>query len=373
MVTIKQVTTKKELKQFIRFINELYKDCENYCPVLENDEKSIFTDNPALEFSEFANFLAYRDGKIVGRICALVNNNANEFWNVKKVRFGWFDFIDDYEVSSALLDAAVEWGKAKGMTHLNGPVGFTDLDHQGLLLEGYEYLSPMVSLYNFPYYVEHFDRYGLKKEVDWIENRVFIPEQIPEKMVRVANIVMDRYKVKVAKVKSVKELKARFGTSYFDVINEAYKVLYNFQPLTEKQKTYYSEMYFGVLNFDFITLIVNEEDKIVGVGFGMPNISKAVKKCNGRMLPFGWFYLLKALKAKQIEAFDLMLIAVHPDYQNKGINSLFFYDQIPYFHKYGIKYAETTAILEDNTKNQSNWEYFDCITHKRRRAYIKAI
>ena len=284
-----------------------------------------------------------------------------------------FDFIDDYEVSRALLDAAADWGRQHGMTAMNGPVGFTDFDHQGLLLEGYDYVSPMASLYNYPYYVDHFDRYGLVKEADWIEFLVSTPHQIPEKMERVAKIVMEKYKIRIDKVRTVKELKEKYGYSYFDVIDAAYQPLYNFQPLTQRQKEYYAEMYFPLINFDFITIAINEHDEIVGVGIGMPDISKALQETRGKLFPFGWIKLLKALKAKQMDTFNLLLIAVRPDYQNKGVNALFFYDQIPYFQKYGIKYTETTAILEENSKNQANFAYFETKQHKRRRAYIKSL
>jgi GNAT superfamily N-acetyltransferase len=376
-VTIREVTTVADLKTFIRFATELYENCPNYCPPLEFDELNTFNSqvNPTLEVCEFQNFLAYKDGKIVGRISGIINHKANEHWQRNKVRFGWFDFIDDFEVSRVLLDSVAEWGKQKGMDELNGPVGFTDFDHQGLLLEGYEYDSPMASLYNYPYYPAHFEKYGLTKEADWIEYRVFVPDSIPEKMDRVAKIVMEKYNLRIAKVRSAKELMRKFKNfEYFDVIDQAYRPLYNFQPLTMRQKEYYSKMYFPMLNFDFVTIVVNEKDEIVGIGVGMPDISDALRKCKGRLFPFGWYYLLKALKRKKnMKVFDLLLIAVRPDYQNKGVNALFFYDQTPYFLKYGVQYAETSAILEDNSKNRSNWEYFDTLQHKRRRAYIKTI
>lgn len=375
MVTIKEVSSRKELRQFIRFANELYESNKYYTPCLEFDEMNTFdtTKNPSLDHCKFANFLAYKEGKIVGRISAIINDVANEKWECKKVRFGWFDFVDDYEVSKALLDAAADWGRKNRMTTMNGPVGFTDFDHQGLLLEGYDYISPMASLYNYPYYVDHFDKYGLVKEADWIEYLVTTPHEVPEKMERVAKIVMEKYKIRIDKVKNVKELKEKYGMTYFDVIDAAYQPLYNFQPLTQRQKEYYSEMYFPLLNFDFVTIAINENDEIVGVGVGMPDISKALQETRGKLFPFGWIKLLKALKAKQMETFNLLLIAVRPDYQSKGVNSLFFYDQIPYFQKYGIKYTETTAILEDNSKNQANFSYFETKLHKRRRAYIKQL
>ena len=372
---IKEITTRKELKQFIEFTNTLYRECEYYCPPLFFDEMNCFDKekNPALEVCDYKLWMAYRDGKAVGRIAGVVNYKANEKWGYKNARFGWFDFIDDLEVSKALLDTVAAWGKEKGMTAINGPVGFTDFDHQGLLLEGYDYLAPMASLYNFPYYVKHFDAYGLTKDADWIEIQVYPPTCCPERLNRIAEIVKERSKVRVDKVKNARELVRKYGIEYMDVIDIAYQKLYNFQPMTIKQKNYYKDMYFPILNFDFVTLVVNDKDEVVGVGVGMPDISEPLRKCGGHLFPFGWYHVLKALKAKEMDAFNFLLIAVRPDYQDKGINSLFFQDQIPYINKYKIKRLETTAILETNTKNIANFTQFDHKMHKRRRAYIKQI
>ena len=375
MVTIKQVTTQKELKQFVQFGMDIFKGNPYYCPPLVFDEINTFdkSKNPALEVSEFVNYLAYRDDKIVGRICGIINHEANKAWNRQKVRFGWFDFIDDMEVSSALLDAVRDWGRSKGMKELNGPVGFTDLDHQGLLIEGFEHSAPMASLYNYPYYAAHLVNYGLQKEADWIEFQIQSPRQVPDKMQRVANIVKDKYQLNVVKVKNSRELRKRFGYEYFDVIDKAYQPLYNYQPLTKKQKEYYCNMYFPLLNFDFVTIVTNELGEIVAVGVGMPDISDALRKAKGRLFPFGWYHIIKALKAKKIRTFDLLLIAVRPEYQNKGVFSLIVCDQLPYFVKYGIEKVETTAILEVNMKSQANFTDFEKIQHKRRRAYIMQI
>ena len=375
-VEIREIKTKKELKLFIEFANKLYKDCPYYCPPLFFDEMNCFNKdkNPALEVCEFRLWMAFREGKPVGRVAGIINHRANKKWEYKHVRFGWFDFIDDQEVSKALLDTVSAWGKERGMDALNGPVGFTDFDHEGLLLEGYEYLAPMASLYNFPYYVKHLDAYGLKKEADWIEIQVYPPKDgCPERLNRIAEMVKQRSHVRVDKVKNTRELVRKYGITYMDVIDEAYQKLYNFQPMTVKQKNYYKDMYFPILNFDFVTLVVNEKDEIVGVGVGMPDISVPLRKCGGKLFPFGWYYLLKALKAKKMEAFNFLLIAIRPDYQDKGINALFFQDQIPYILKYGIQRLETTAILETNTKNIANFTQFDHKIHKRRRAYIKPL
>ena len=372
---IREIRTKRELRGFIEFANDLYRDCPYYCPPLFFDEMNCFDKekNPALEVCDFQLWMAYRDGKPVGRIAGIINRRANEKWGYKHVRFGWFDFIDDEEVSHALLDQVVAWGKERGMTALNGPVGFTDFDHEGLLLEGYDYLAVMASLYNYPYYVKHVEDYGLKKEADWVELQVFPPKECPQRIERIAELVKQRSKVRVVKVKNSRELVKRFGIEYMDVIDAAYQQLYNFQPMTDKQKNYYKDMYFPILNFDFVTLVVNEKEELVGVGLGMPNIAEALRKCGGKLLPFGWYHLLKALKAKQMESFSFLLIAVRPDYQDKGVNALFLQDQIPIINRYGIKRLETTNMLETNTKVLDFFTQFDHKQHKRHRAYIKSI
>ena len=374
-ITIKEVKTKRDLRRFVQFGIDLYEGNNCYCPPIIFDEMNTFSPsgNPALDVCDFIVYMAYRNDKIVGRIVGIVNHRANEAWNVKKCRFGWFECVDDYEVFKALLDAVAEWGRSKGMACLNGPVGFTDFDHQGLLLEGFDYNAPMASLYTHPYYIAHYERYGLRKEADWIEYQLCPPKEAPERMRRVAKLVSERYGLHVVKVKSVRELKKRYGYSYFDVIDAAYQKLYNFQPLTDKQKQYYCKMYFPLLNFDFVTMVANDKDEIVAVGLGMPSLSDALRKCKGRLFPFGWYHLLKALKAKKMTDFDLLLIAVRPDYQDKGVNALLFDDMTPYFQKYGIERVETTAILETNAKSLANFIIFDHIQHKRRRAYTKEL
>ena len=372
-IIIKEVKTKSELRRFVQFGIELYEGNPYYCPPIFFDEVNTFDpeSNPALEVCDFILYMAYRNGKIVGRIAGIINHRANEAWGVKKCRFGWFDFVDDYSVFCSLIDAVAEWGRARGMERLNGPVGFTDFDHQGLLIEGFDYNAPMASLYTHPYYIAHYERYGLTKEADWIEYQITPPEQAPERMRRVVDLVAKRYKLHTVKVKSVRELKQRYGYTYFDVLDTAYQKLYNYQPMTPRQKQYYCKMYFPLLNFDFVTMVANEKDEIVAVGLGMPSLSEALRKCRGRLFPFGWYHLIKALKAKKMTDFDLLLIAVRPDYQDKGVTSLIFNEMTPHFTKYGIQRVETTAILETNHKSLANFADFEHIQHKRRRAYIK--
>ena len=374
-ITIKEVKTSRDIRRFVQFGVDLYKGNDCYCPPLIFDEINALKQgaNPAHEVCDFILYMAYRNGKIVGRIAGIVNHRANQAWSVKKCRFGWFDFVDDYDVFKALLDAVAEWGTSKGMELLNGPVGFTDFDHQGLLIEGFEHNSPMASLYTHPYYVAHYERYGLRKEADWIEFQIYPPTEAPERMRRVAGLVSERYGLRTVKVKNARELRKRYGYTYFDVLDAAYQKLYNYQPMTDRQKQYYCKMFFPLLNFDFVTLVVNEKDEIVAVGLGMPSLSVALRKCRGRLLPFGWYHLLKALKAKKMTDFDLLLIAVRPDYQDRGVNSLIVDEMTPYFSKYGIQRIESSALLETNNKSQANFVIFDHIQHKRRRAYVREL
>ena len=375
-VEIKKVETRRERRLFMQFANKLYAECPYYCPSLVFDELNTFDEkkNPALAFSDYCLFLAWKEGKVVGRVAALINYRANECWGYKNVRFGWIDFVDDMEVSKALLDAVAQWGRSKGMTAMNGPVGFTDFDKEGALVEGYDYLAPMASLYNFPYYIKHYEAYGLEKEVDWIEFLITPPQQVPERLVKMSKIVAERSNLHVVKVKNSRELMERYPKmEYFDVLDAAYSKLYNYTPMTYEQKAYYSKFYFGLLNFDFVTLVENADNECVGVGLGMPDISDALRRCKGKLFPFGWYHILKALKAKQMKHFDLLLIGVRPDYQDRGVTALIFNEQLPYYVKYKIQEVETTSILETNHKNQANFALLEHIQHKRRRAYIKPL
>lgn len=375
-VEIKKVETRRERRLFMQFANKLYAECPYYCPSLVFDELNTFDEkkNPALAFSDYCLFLAWKEGKVVGRVAALINYRANECWGYKNVRFGWIDFVDDMEVSKALLDAVAQWGRSKGMTAMNGPVGFTDFDKEGALVEGYDYLAPMASLYNFPYYIKHYEAYGLEKEVDWIEFLITPPQQVPERLVKMSKIVAERSNLHVVKVKNSRELMERYSKmEYFNVLDAAYSKLYNYTPMTYEQKAYYSKFYFGLLNFDFVTLVENADNECVGVGLGMPDISDALRRCKGKLFPFGWYHILKALKAKQMKHFDLLLIGVRPDYQDRGVTALIFNEQLPYYVKYKIQEVETTSILETNHKNQANFALLEHIQHKRRRAYIKPL
>lgn len=375
MLEIKQITTsRRDLIKFIHFGIDLYKGNGCYVPPLVLDDIGSLTPgkNPAFDFCEAAYFMAYRDGKPVGRIATIINNQTNRKFGTRECRFGFMDFIDDREVSKALLDTAESWGVAKGMDRMVGPLGFTDMDREGLLVEGFDELSTMATNYNYPYYQEHIEALGYEKDSDWVEFLLTVPDKVPERFDRIANLVKEKYGLEVVKYRSRKQAKAEVGRPLFDLINEAYKDLYQYSPLTERQKDYYVDYYLGLVNLDLLTFIKDREGKLVGVGISLPSLSRALQKSNGRLLPFGWLPLLKGLKGKN-DRVDLLLVAVDPEYQNKGVNALMFQDLIPQFIKYGYKYAESNPEMELNAKVQSQWELFNPRQHRRRRSYAKKI
>lgn len=373
MVEIKKIEpTKSNLKKFTQFQIDLYDGNPYYVPPLVSDDVATLSPqvNPAFDFCESVYFMAYRDGKPVGRIAGIINNQVNERHHSRTARFGFIDFIDDEEVSAALMSAVEKWAHDKGMKKLIGPLGFTDLDHEGMLVEGFQELSTMATIYNYAYYPRHMEKLGYKKESDWVEFLMDVPDEIPEKYNRIADIVKKKFGLKVLKYKSRKRIKDEYGRALFHLINDAYDGLYEYSHLTEKQIDYYIDIYLGLLNLDLVTLIVDKDDQLVSVGISMPSMSKALQKSKGKMLPLGWWHLLKGLKGKN-DRVDLLLVAVKPEYQNKGANALLFQDLIPYYIKYGYKYAESNPEMETNAKVQGQWEYFKNRQHRRRRSFYK--
>lgn len=371
-VEIKKVTTKSELKRFIRFNYEFYKDNPYSVPDLYDDMLNTFSPkkNAAFEFCEADYFLALRDGKIVGRVAAIINRRANETWNRKTVRFGWIDFIDDMEVSTALIDTVKQWGKERGMTEIEGPLGFTDMDAEGMLVEGFDQLSTMATIYNYPYYPQHMERLGLSKSADWVEMKIYVPDAIPEKHRRISEIIAKRYNLHIRKLKSKKEVR-QSGVAHdiFRLINDAYTPLFGYSRMTERQIDQYVKMYVPVLDLRMVSIVENEQNEIVAVGISMASLSRALQKAKGRLLPFGWYHLLKALMWKRPKVLDLLLVAVRPDYQGKGVNALLFTDLIPVYKDLGFEYAESNPELEMNEKVQNQWQYFKTEQHKRRRCF----
>ncbi len=371
-VEIKKVTTKSELKRFIRFNYEFYKDNPYSVPDLYDDMLNTFSPkkNAAFEFCEADYFLALRDGKIVGRVAAIINRRANETWNRKTVRFGWIDFVDDLEVSTALIDTVKQWGKERGMTEIEGPLGFTDMDAEGMLVEGFDQLSTMATIYNYPYYPQHMECLGLSKSADWVEMKIYVPDAIPEKHRRISEIIARRYNLHIRKLNSKKEVR-QSGVAHdiFRLINDAYTPLFGYSRMTERQIDQYVKMYVPVLDLRMVSIVENEQNEIVAVGISMASLSRALQKAKGRLLPFGWYHLLKALMWKRPKVLDLLLVAVRPDYQGKGVNALLFTDLIPVYKELGFEYAESNPELEMNEKVQNQWQYFKTEQHKRRRCF----
>lgn len=363
-----------QLHQYVEFGINLYKDNPCYVPPLIMDDVRTLTpeSNPAFDFCEAQSFMAFRNGEPVGAITAIINRAANEKTGERQVRFGFMDFIDDEEVVDALFDAVAAWGRERGMTEMVGPLGFTDLDPEGMLTEGYDQIGTMATIYNYPYYVDHMERMGFEKDAEWVEYRITVPDGIPEKHQRISDIVARKFGLKVKKFTSKKKIKEQYGRAIFDLVNEAYADLYGFVPLTDRQIEHYINIYLGVLRLDDVTLIVDSDERLVALGISMPSMSKALQKSRGRLFPFGWYHLLRAIKGHS-DVVDLLLVAVKPEYQSKGVNALLFSDLIPRYIANGYKFAESNVELEGNANVQKQWEYFERRLHRRRRAWKKAL
>ena len=376
MVEIREIQpTKRNLLKFVHFpIDDLYRDSEYFVPPLVTDELNTLRPdkNPAFDFCEAVYYLAYRDGKIVGRVAGIINHVCNERSGKKEARFSYIDFIDDAEVVDALIDAVTKWGKSKGMEHLTGPLSFTDMDPEGMLVEGFDRVGTSGGIYNYPYYPKHMERLGFVKDADWIELLITIPKDIPEKMQRISDLVSQRYNLETIKYTDRKKLVADYGDAIFKLINVAYDDIFGYSPLSDKQIKHYIKMYLPFLPLNDLAMAVEKETReLIAVGISIPSMARALIKNRGRLFPMGWKPLLQAFKRNDVV--DLMLIAVKPEYQNKGVNSLLFTDLIPCFNENGYKVAESNRELELNSKVLKQWEYFETDQHKRRRAFTKEI
>lgn len=380
-VTVSQITSAKEMRAFVRFNYELYKDCPQAVPdMLEDTLETLDSrSNPAFNFCEAAFFLARRDGNIVGRVAAIINTRANERWGRQEVRFGWIDFIDDLEVSRALLDAVEQWGRERGMEQMVGPLGFTDMDPEGMLIEGFDQLSTMCTIYNYPYYPEHMQQLGFEREIGWVERKVFIPKEGHEannaKYFRVAQITQQRYGFRVRHFSSKREIKkGGYIEKVLSVINRSYADLYGYSELDEKQMAWYAKRFLILIDRQFLAIVENQEGEIIGVGVCIPSLSRAVQKAKAKLYPFGWWYFAKELWfKKKHQILDMLLVGVLPEYQDKGANALFFADLIPHGISCGYEWAESHPQLEDNMASQMQWKNLDCCIHKRRAVFAKKL
>ena len=374
-IQVKAVSSRKEVRTFVRFGNKLYKENKYHVPSMPSDDMATFDEghNEAFSFSKAELYLAYKDGEVVGRVAAIINNKANEAWGVKQVRFGWIDFIDDMEVSGALLDAVIAFGRKHGMTQIVGPLGFTDFDPEGMLVEGFDRISTMALIYNHPYYPEHMKKHGYVKETGWMEYRIRIPEALPEKYNHVAELVHQKYNLKVRKftTRQIKEL--GYGRKFFHLINKTYCNLYGFSLLSDKQIDDFVNVYLSLIDTRMLTFIEDENGELIAGGISMPSIAEALQKCRGELLPFGWWHLLKAMFWKRSDTVELLLIGVLPEWQRKGVVALLFQDLVKVYKELGFKYAETNAMLENNLKIQSMFDSFEREIHKRRWVFGKEI
>lgn len=374
-VEIREIAPEKsQLKKFVKFGINMYKGNDCYVPPLIFDEVETLmpSKNPAFDFCKAQAFMAYRDGKPVGRIVAIINDVVNSRTGRKEARFGFFETIDDAETVDALFAAAEGWARSHGMNEMVGPMGFTDMDHEGMLIEGFDELGTMATIYNHPYYPTHMERMGYTKDTDWVEYRIAVPDAIPEKHQRIADIVAKKFGLRTIHYTDRKKLAADYGEELFRLINEAYDDLYGYSPLTDRQIQYYIDKYLSILRLDCVSIVVDADDRLVALGISIPSFSKALRKSGGKLFPFGWYHILRALKGRN-DVVDLMLIAVRKEYLSKGVNALLFADLIPAFHRNGFKYAESNLELEGNESVQKQWQYFDRRLHRRRRAYRKSI
>lgn len=370
MVTIKEAKTKKEMKEFIMFPFRLYKDDKNWVPPLIFDEWNTLRrdKNPSFEFCEAAYLLAYKDNELVGRVAAIINHKANETWKDFRTRFGWFAFIDDLEVSRALLDAAEKWGNDKGMKGIHGPLGFTDLDPEGMLVEGFQNEPAITSAYNYPYFPEHMVEHGFAKKVDWIQYKFNASQPIPEKVGRINKLIAEKYKVNTIIPKSKKEV-MKYVPGFFKALNDSFKNLYGFSQLSEKQIKYYTDAYFGFVRPELLCFLTDQQDELVGFGIIMPSLSDAFKKANGRIFPFGFIHILRALK--KYNKVDLYFNGVIPEWQNKGIHSLYYVAMNEVCIAKGVTTAISTGQLETNINAVGIWDNYEKEPYFRTRCYIK--
>ncbi len=379
MIEIRRIANnnRSELKQFVEFRYHLYLDCEYAVPFLHMDEIDTLNSdkNKSFECCEAEYFMAYRDGKPVGRVAAIINHRANEHWQDKVVRFGWLDFIDDIRVSRALLKTVEKWGRERGMEKMVGPMGFTDMDREGMLVEGFNELATMYANYNYAYYPKHMEQMGFAKDNDYLEYRIKVPDVVPEKFGKLAEMVEKRYNLHVRKVTRRELLHEGYGKKFFDIVNATYNELYGYSGLSDGQIDQLVNFYIKIADLNLVTAVEdwNDDHKFVGFGITFPSFSIALKKCGGKLFPIGWWQLLRTIKWHKTDTVDLLLIGVLPEYRSKGVNSLIFNDLIRQFQHYGFKWAEAMVQMETNTNVQSQWQYLESRQHKRHRCYRKEL
>ena len=367
-IKVKQVLNSSDLELFIKFPMELYKGNPYYVPPLINEEKSIWVkeENPALQYSEAAQFLAYKGENIVGRIAVMINYKEEKELGIRKVRFGWLDFIDDIEVSKSLINTAIEYAKSKGISKIEGPMGFTNLDKAGMLTKGFDKLATMIGIYNYDYYPKHMEQLGLVKEKEWVEFEINFPDTLPDKVEKFSNLIAEKYELELVKFKSKKDI-LPLVEPMFKLLDDTYKHLSTYTPITQEQIKHYKEKYFKFIDKDYIVCIKDKYGSLISFAITMPSYSKALQKAKGKLFPFGWWHLLNA--GKKNDRANFYLIGIHPQYQKRGITAIIFKEIYETFKKKGVKFLETNPELEENASIQALWQDYHPTNHKRRRTY----
>ena len=354
-IKVKQVLNSSDLELFIKFPMELYKGNPYYVPPLINEEKSIWVkeENPALQYSEAAQFLAYKGENIVGRIAVMINHKEEKELGIRKVRFGWLDFINDIEVSKSLINTAIEYAKSKGISKIEGPMGFTNLDKAGMLTKGFDKLATMIGIYNFDYYPKHMEQLGLVKEKEWVEFEINFPDTLPDKVEKFSRLIAEKYELELVKFKAKKDI-LPLVDSMFKLLDDTYKNLSTYTPITEEQIKHYKEKYFKFIDKDYIVCIKDKSGSLISFAITMPSYSKALQKAKGKLFPFGWWHLLNA--GKKNDRANFYLIGIHPQYQKRGVTAIIFKEIYETFKKKGVKFLETNPELEENASIQALWQ-----------------
>lgn len=374
-VEIRIASTNRELRKFCSFPNKLYKGNPYYIPTLESDDFNTFSPkkNAAYDFCKAVFFLAYKDGKLAGRCAAIYNPRANEAWKTSIVRFGWIDFIDDREVSAALIHAVEDWGRALGMTEIEGPLGFTDFDTEGMLVEGFQEQGTMITFYNHEYYMHHLEDMGFAKRTDWLERRITIPEELDEKYLKISELTKERYGIRTVRYSHRQINKLDIGQKFFDLLNRTYCKLYGYSHLSNRQIRQYVNLYLTLVDLKYVSFVVDKDENLVACGVMLPSMNRALKKSGGRYFPFGWIHLMKGLLFNREDTIDMLLIAVDPALQAKGVPAIIITDIFSRLKDSQFKYAETNPQLEDNHSIINLWSGFNLRQHRRRRIYYKKI
>lgn len=374
-IDVVEISCKRVMDDFIRLPRFIYQDCPQYVPDLDGNVRDLFDChlNPAYDFSQIQPFVAYRHGVAVGRIVGIINHKANERWQTRNVRFSMIEFIDDLSVSKALIDVVGRWGLSRGMDTMQGPLGVTDFDKEGMLVEDFQLTGSMNTIYNPSYYPRHMEALGFEKEVDWVQVRINIPKDVPARYARTAQYAREQIGLRVIKMTNEDIYRRGYGQKVFDLLNEAYKPIFGFSELSPRQIDVFLNRYLRLIDKQLVPVVVNAEQEVVGVAVTMGSLSQAMRKAKGHLWPLGWWPLLRALKWHPEDNAEMLLVAVRPDYQGLGVNALFFDDLIPIYNRYGFRWAETGPQLEDNVRELTQWKPLQPEYVKRRRCYTRPL